>query len=231
MVRRLAMPVFLFAALVLITAAVGVAESRASARDRALLKSVLAGMNTDLGSVQIRDLPAEWRSPGRQGKKLLRVTSDATTPAAKVLDDWYATLIATAYNDQCGQKADHCLAVYEETGVHGGAIGRSGAHRPFGNRRSLSRTIQARFAAHGLRVSSISFQHPDALAPVVTVRSRHPQRAVDALSRFDPFARLATAGSFLRMVDGHGRLFDVEGASGSSSSGWVRPGIRLRNVP
>ncbi|HKD94392.1 MAG TPA: hypothetical protein VKB43_06745 [Gaiellaceae bacterium] len=205
--------------------------STGSSRDRALLTTILAGMKTDLVSVQIRDLPREWRSRARYGKKLLQVTSNATTPAGKVRDQWYATLIATAYNDQCDRKADHCLAVYEETGIGGGAIGRSGAHRPFGSRRSLSRTIRARFAAHGLRVSSISFEHPDALAPAVTVRSRHPQRAVNSLSRSDPFVRLDVAGFFLRMVDGHGRLFDVEGASGHESSGWVRPGLQLRNVP
>jgi hypothetical protein len=222
--------------LVVLAAAIALASSTGAStggsRDRALLRTVLAGMKTDLVSVQIRALPPEWRFRARYGKRLLHVASTATTPAAKVLDEWYATLIATGYDDQCRWKADHCLAVYELTGRGGGAIGGSGAQRPFASRPTLSRLLHTRFTRARLHVSSISFEHPYAFAPIVTVTSRHPQRAVSAYQRAGAlFSRLHIAGSFVRMLDGRGRLFLASGGSGKDAEGWVRPGLRLHNVP
>jgi hypothetical protein len=223
------------AALLLAVVAIAVvgqaSAARGDSRDHALLRSIRAGMKTDLVSVQIKPLARKWQAPSRQGQRMLYFRSAATTPAGKVLDEWYATLIGGVYNDQCGRKADHCLAVYDGN-LGGGGIGRSGARRPFAGRRTLARKIRAAFAGHGLHVSSISFEHPDALAPVVTVMSRHPQQAVDVAGKVE--ARLPyrhVNGLFFQMLDGHGRVFYANGSSAKYSEGWVRPGLRVPNLP
>jgi hypothetical protein len=217
----------LAAATLLVAAA---SASSRSARDQALLASILSGTKTDLVSVRIGNLTPEWRSPARRGNKLLDVKSAATGPAGKVLDEWYAMLIAGAYDDQCGRKADHCLAAYAGN-LDGSAIGRSGARHPYASRRTLSRRIRVRFAAAGLDVSSVSFEHPHAYAPVATVRSRHPQRAVGAFRLAVLFHGLHAEGLFVRMLDARSRVFLAAGGIANHSAAWVRPGLKLPNVP
>jgi hypothetical protein len=192
------------------------------ARDQALLHSVMAGMTTDLTSVRIESLTTDGQSPAQQAKRMLVVGSTAATSPGKVLDDWYGWLIATAYNQRCGAQADHCLARYDANRINGRY-----ARRPFAGRAYLVRQIRAALAAVGLRVSSISFEHPYALAPVVTIRSRNPQRAVYALRRAEaamPWRHVA--GSCIQMLDGHGNVFEVEASAWIQSEGWVRPDLR-----
>src|SRR5205085_4705793 len=136
---------------------------------QALLESVMRGMKTDLTSVRIEPGTASPGSLARPGKYALVVRSAATTTAGQILDDWYGQLIAAGYNQQCGAKADHCLAWYD-TGHEVGRTGCCKARRPFANRAYLARRIRAALASVGLRAASISFEHPNAFAAVVTVR-------------------------------------------------------------
>lgn len=202
-----------------------------TSRDLALLSSIVGGMKTDLVSVQIETTSRAWAGASRHPGQMLVARSAATTTAGKVRDDWYGRIIATAYNHQCAAKADHCLAVYD--GVTGGSrLGGRYAQRPFASRSALSRKIRAAFASAGLRVTSVAFEHPYALAPVVTVRTRHPQRAVYAIRKADvgmPWRH--DAGSFVQMLDGHGRVFYIEAGTWSGSEGWVRPGLHVPGVP
>jgi hypothetical protein len=217
----------------LLVLAVGVAftvtrgGASADARDQALLRSVMAGMKTDLVSVQIEPasstLPGASRHPGQ----MLVIKSAATTNAGKLRDDWYAGLIGAAYNHQCAAKADHCLGWFEGATVAGRLNGRD-ARPPFAGRPDLSQAIRAAFASAGLRVTSITFEHPYALAPLVTVRTSQPQHALAAIRKATagiPWRHVA--GAFVQMLDGHGRVFYVEMDTWSGSTGWVRPGLRV----
>lgn len=194
----------------------------AGSRDQALLASVMRGMKTDLASVHIEPMSKPW-GPTNGPRRILIVKS-ATTKALS-LDDWYGQLIATGYNDQCEAKADHCLAV--ELGPSGGGhIGLSGAKPPYAEPSTLARQIREVFRRAHLRVSSITFEHPNAYAPVVTVRTQHPQRAVYAERVAEVrMPRGHIAGFCIEMLDGRGRIFFITEGTGSYGEGWVRPDL------
>lgn len=198
------------------------------ARDKALLASVLHGMRTDLRTVRLTQLAAGWRKGRPQGTlQLVTTTSVSGKDHARSLRaDWDTLLIAHGYNERCVRNADHCLAVYEGPDDGSGA-GRSGAHKPYWSAHVLARAIRHAFAAAGLRVTSISFEHPHAFAPVVMVRSSHPRRAWNAYWRK---ARLAIVpalrhaeGRLIQMFDAHGRLFYVGAGSGNTGMAWCAP--------
>jgi len=97
------------------------------ARDRALLASVLHGMRTDLQTVRLTQLGAEWRKGRAQGTLELVTTSSVSREAhvASIRADWETLLIAHAYNERCVRDAVHCLSV--AIGPRGGG----GAGRTF----------------------------------------------------------------------------------------------------
>ncbi len=205
----------------------GTAWPKPDARDRALLASVLHGMRTDLRTVRLTQLEREWRK-GRTPGGLELVTTTSVSRKARVASTkagWDSLLIAHAYNERCSRHADHCVAVDSTPNV-GGPAGRSGAHKPFWSAHELAHAIRHAFAAAGLRVTSISFEHPNALAPIITVRSAHPRHAFQA-ERKAWLALLPalrhTEGSFVRIFDSRGRLVFIEAGSGNTGEGWCAP--------
>ncbi len=220
----------LAAAIVAAGCASGTKVGAPSARDHALLESVLAGMKTDLVSVQIADPTKEWGGP-TPARKFLYVTPAASSTTGRIADGWYTTLIAGAYEAQCGRRSADCLLGYSTAGLGGSRMHGTRARLPQRSRRTLAREIRSRFAELGLHVSSIWFQRPYGLAPVVTVSARRPQRAVKAFYTSNPFVRLPIEGFLVRMTDAHGRLFLIDGASSRTNegAGWLRPGLRAPN--
>lgn len=210
-------------ALVLVAAGCG-SSSAGTTRDHALLASVMSGMKTDLASVE---LAPGVRSPAFLPNGLtLVIKSDATTTAGKAVDDWYGRIIARAYNAQCEAKADHCLTSFESN-----MVGRRYVPQPFAGRPNLVAKIRAAFASAGLRVTSITFESPYALAPVITVRTRHPRQAVYAIRKANaamPCCRVA--GSLVEMLDAHGQVFDVETGDLIESTGWMRRGLPMPGI-
>ncbi len=195
------------------------------ARDKALLASVLRGMKTDLRTVQLERLAAEWHKGRQPGTLELVTTSTAgrTAHVRSVRADWDTLLIASAYNERCAKSADHCVAVYQGPRGGGGTAGWSRARRPFWSAHRLARAIRRRFAAVGLRVTSIEFENPYAFAPIITVRSSHPRRASEARVKAEvalaPVLR-HTDGSFVEMFGPRGRLLFVGAGSGNVGEGW-----------
>jgi hypothetical protein len=194
------------------------------ARDKALLASVLHGMKSDLKSVRLTQLTANWRkgrTPG--GLELMTTTSVSRKAiAASTKASWDSLLIAGAYNELCSRHADHCVRVNGTPNV-GGPAGRSGAHRPYWSAHALTRAIRRAFAAAGLRVTSITFEHPNALAPIISVRSPHLAHALGAERKawlaLLPVLR-HTEGSFIEMFGPAGRLIYVGAGSGNTGMGW-----------
>jgi hypothetical protein len=196
------------------------------ARDRALLASILHGMKTELRTVRLTQLPTAWRK-GRSPGTLELVTTGRAPAKAHILSaraGWDSLLIANAYNERCLRHADHCVAVYSAPGIGAGGVGRSGAIPPFWSAHALAGAIRSRFAANGLSVTSIAFEHPNALAPIITVRSSHLARAFTAVTR----ARLAlwptflrhTEGSFIEMFGSRGQLIYIGAGSGNTGTAW-----------
>ena len=232
MVRALFLGCALLATVALASSAAGgkaAAWPRPDARDRSLLASVLHGMDTNLNSVRLTRLGPEWRKGRRHGTLELVTTASVSRKAhvASIRADWDTLLIAHGYNERCVRHAAHCLSV--AIGPRGGGgEGRSGARRPFWSAHALAHAIRSRFAAAGLRVTSIAFEHPHAFAPVVTVRSSHPRRAYKA-ERKAWVALLPTLrhseGSFVKMFSTRGRLFFVSSGSGNTGEGWCAPSL------
>lgn len=195
------------------------------ARDKALLASILHGMRTDLRTVQLTQLPAAWRTERRQGTLQLVTTGPAPGKAhiQSTRAGWDTLLIAHAYTERCFRHADHCVAVYSGPAIGGGGSGRSGAHRPFWSAHALSHAIRRAFGAAGLSVTSIAFEHPNALAPIITVRSSRLSHALEA-ERKAWLALLPalrhTEGSFVQMFGPHGHLLFVQAGSGNTGMGW-----------
>jgi len=196
-------------------------------RDKALLASVLHGMKTGLQTVRLERLEAQWHKGRPQGTlQLVTTTSDSRKDTARsTREDWDTLLIAHGYNERCVRAAVHCIAA--DIGPSGGGVaGRSGAKRPFWSARHLAQVIRRQFAAAGLRVTSIAFEHPNAFAPIVTVRSSHPRRAYKA-ERSTWVALLPalrhTEGWFVQMFDARGRVFYVGAGSGNTGEGWCAP--------
>jgi len=205
----------------------GTAWPQPSARDKALLVSVLHGMKTDLRTVRLTQLTSLWREEKRRGTvELVTTTSVKRTAHARAIRaDWDTLLIAHAYNERCVHGADHCLAVYRGPSGGGGA-GRSGALRPLWSAHDLAQAIRQQFAAAKLHVTSIAFEHPHAFAPIVTVRSAHPVRALAAERK--AWVALLPAlrhseGDFVQMLDRHGHVFYVGAGSGNTGEGWCAP--------
>ena len=205
----------------------GTAWPQPDARDRALLASVLHGMSTDLRTVRLTQLAAEWRKGRSQGTLELVTTTSVSRKARvrSVRADWDTLLIAHAYNERCVRGADHCVAVYRGPNGGGGA-GRSGVRRPLWSAHALAHAIRRGFAAAGLRVTSIAFEHPYAFAPIVTVRSSHPRRAWKA-ERTAVVALLPalrhSEGRFVQMFDARGHVFYLAAGSGNTGEGWCAP--------
>jgi hypothetical protein len=200
--------------------------------DRALLSSVLGGMKTDLVSVRIGEPAKEWGGPTARHLQFLYVTPASTKPQREsVTDDWYTTLIAAAYQAQCSRRSANCLLGFQTEGIEGSRMKATRARPPKVSSRTLAREIRSRFANLGLRVTSLSFERPYGLAPVVTVTSSRPQRATTAFYRSSPFLHLPIEGFLVRMVDGHGSTFLIDGASlrTKEGSGWTRPDLRVPN--
>ena len=229
MIRSLALGLVLATAFGVAGAASGGGAGwpRPDARDRALLASVLHGTKTDLRAVRLTQLGTEWRKGRPKGTLELVATTSVSRKAhvASIRADWDTLLIAHAYNERCVQDADHCAAVYRGPSGGGGA-GRSGARRPFWSAHALAHAIRSHFAAAGLRVASIAFEHPYAFAPIVIVRSSHPGRARTA--ERNAWVALLPAlrhseGSFVEMFSTRGRLFFVSAGSGNTGVGWCAP--------
>lgn len=201
--------------------ATGCGSSAGSARDKALLASVMSGMNTDLASVELAPDPS---APAyRHGLKLVIRSDAARGTAGEVIDDWYGRLIAMGYNAHCEKKADHCV-----TSFGGSAVYTRNLPHPFAVRRDLSRKVRAAFASAGLQVTSISFERPYGLAPFVTVRTRSSRQAVDEMR--DAFAALlrcpSIAGFLIHMLDEHGQVFGVAAADPiNRREVWTRRGL------
>src|SRR5438045_4383121 len=100
-----------------------------------------------------------------------------------------------------------CLVGYEIEGISGSRMHDAGTPPPRVSTRTLAREIRSRFAKARLHVTSISFERPYGLAPVVTVQSPRPQRAVTAYYKSSPFIRLPIDGLLVKMVDDSGRVF------------------------
>jgi hypothetical protein len=200
--------------------------------DHALLSSILGGMKTDLVSVRIGEPAQEWGGPTAGHLKFLYVKPAKTEPPGRsVTDDWYTTLIAGAYQAQCGSRRADCLLGFTTEGSEGSRLEATRARLPAVSRPTLAREIRSRFRKDGLRVTSLSFERPYGLAPVVTVTSSRPQRATTAFYRSSPFLHLPIEGFLVRMVDGRGRTFLVDGGSfrTKQGSGWTRPDLRVPN--
>lgn len=223
--RRLPFVVALAVVLVLPGSAAGASK----ARDRALLASVLRGMRTDLSSVRIGKAPSVWGA--RHGQRFLTVIPGTTTDPGRVADDWYAMLIAGAYQAQCGKWTAHCLVAWEVKGIGGSRAQATRKPPAKVNAYKLAQTIRARFARQGLHVSSVSYERPYGLAPIVTVTSRHPQRAVTAFYTSAPLSRLPIEGFLVRMVDRRDRVFLADGGSLRivQGTGWTRRGLKVPN--
>jgi hypothetical protein len=204
------------------------------ARDRALLASVLHGMTTDLRTVRLTQLDAMWRKGRAQGTLELVTTASVSRNAhvASIRADWDTLLIAHAYNERCVRGADHCVSVDRGPNGGGGA-GRSGAKRPLWSADHLAHAIRRQFAAAGLRVTSIGFEHPYAFAPIITVRTAHPRRASTA--RVKAEVALGTAfrhseGSFVEILGPGGRLLFVGAGSGNTGMGWCAPVLKCPSL-
>jgi hypothetical protein len=203
---------------------------RPDARDKALLASVLHGMRTDLRTVRLTQLAPEWRK-GRTPGGLELVTTTSVSPTATVASTkagWDSLLIAHAYNERCFRHADHCVRIDGTPKVDGPA-GRSGVRKPFWDAHAVAHAIRHAFTAAGLHVTSIAFEHPNAFAPIITVRSSHPRQAWNAFSQkarraLSPVVR-HTEGVFIQMFDAHGRLFFVSAGSGSTGQAWCAPAL------
>jgi hypothetical protein len=106
----------------------------------------------------------------------------------------------------------------------GSGAGRSGVQRPLWGAHAVAHAIRHRFrfALAKLRITSIAFEHPYALAPVVTMRSSHPRLAYKAWVAAWPELRHSD-GSFVQMFDAHGRVFFVSAGSGNTGEGWCAP--------
>ena len=209
----------------------GTAWPQPDARDRALLASVLHGMRTDLHTVRLTQLGTEWRKGRAQGTLELVTTGPVSDKAhlrwTRV--GWDTLLIAHAFNERCIRNADHCLAVYRgPTG--GGGAGRSAVHRPFWSAHRLAHAIRSRFTAAGLRVTSIEFEHPNALAPIITLRSPYLRRRALQAEKTAMLALLPafrhTEGRFVAMFGPQGRLLLIESGSGNTGEGWCAPVIK-----
>jgi hypothetical protein len=202
-----------------------------SGPDHALLSSIVSGMKTDLVSVRIGTPKAEWGRPASRRLKFLYVTPRTTRSPQSVAEDWYTTLIAGAYEAQCGRRSADCLLGYSTQGIEGSRMHATRIGPPRVNGRTLARQIRSRFEQSGLHVTSVTFERPYGLAPVVTVISDQPQRAVTAFYRASPFLRLPVEGFLVRMVDRRGRLFLIDGGSfrTKEGSGWTRPDLRVPN--
>ena len=184
-------------------------------------------MRTDLKTVRLTQLDAQWRK-GRRPRALELVTTTSVSREEHVRSiraDWDSLLIAHAYNERCVKEAAHCVAVYIGPSGGGGA-GVSEARRPFWSARALAHAIRHRFAAVGLRVTAVSFEHPHALAPVVTLRSANPRRALGA-ERMAWVALVPalrhSEGSFVEILDARGRPVFIEAGSGNTGEGWCAP--------
>jgi hypothetical protein len=197
--------------------------------DHALLSSVLGGMKTNLVSVRIGEPTKEWGGPSGHLQFLYVKPANTKPPRSSITEDWYTTLIAGAYQAQCGRRSANCLVGFQTDGIEGSRLQATRAPLPHVSSRALGREIRARFAKQGLRVTSISFERPYGLAPVVTVTSSRPQRATTAFYRSSPFLDLPIEGFLVRMVDGSGRTFLIDASSlrTKEGSGWTRPGLKV----
>jgi len=203
----------------------GAAWPQPNPRDQALLTSILHGMKTELRTVRLTQMSHQWRK-GRHYGTLELVTTGPAPPKAHIQSTragWDTLLIAHAYTERCFRHADHCVAVYSGPTVGGGGSGRSGAHRPFWSAHALGQATRRAFAGAGLRVISIAFEHPNALAPIITVRSPHlrgaRQSEMKAWLALLPALR-HTEGSFVEMLGPHGRLIYVGAGSGNTGMAW-----------
>lgn len=230
---RLVGIVLVLAAAVLLAGCGGTTKVEApNGPDHALLSSILGGMKTDLVSVRIGKARPEWGQTAGH-LQFLYVTPAAAKSPHSIADDWYANLIAGAYEAQCGRRSADCLVGYSMQGSGGSRIEAARTRPPRVSSRTLAHEIRSHFAKVGLRVSSLSFERPYGLAPVVTVSSSRPQRAVTAFYGSSLFLHLPIDGFLVRMVDGRGRVFLIDGGSfrTKEGSGWTRPGLRVPNVP
>ena len=233
MVRSLALAGALTAAFAVVGGASGGGAGwpQPDARDKALLASILQGMKADLRTVRLTQLDSMWRDEKRRGKLELVTTTSVGRKAhvRSIRADWDTLLIAHAYNERCIRKADHCVAVYSgPTG--GGGAGRSAVHRPFWSAHRLAHAIRSRFTAAGLRVTSIEFEHPNALAPIITLRSPYLRRRALQAEKTAMLALLPafrhTEGRFVAMFGPQGRLLLIESGSGNTGEGWCAPVIK-----
>ena len=214
----------------------GVAKiSAPNSRDVALLSSVVGGMKADFASVRIGAPGPDW-GPAH-GRKFLYLTPARMKSPELVAADWYATLIAGAYEARCRERRADCLwgvDFVNPGGSEGQLLTWSLRRYARANVHTVARTLRSRFANAGLHISAIAFERPYGLAPVVTVTSDHPERAVTAYDGSDGplLARLPIDGFLVRMVDGRGRLFMIaaDESRGYGGSGWMRPGLKLPGV-
>lgn len=200
-----------------------------SGPDHSLLSSIVGGMKTDLVSVRIGEPKAEWGAS--RHLKFLYVEPTTSSSPNSIAEDWYTTLIAGAYQAQCKRRNANCLLGFSTGGIGGSRMEATGIGPLLTSSRVLAREVRSRFAKLGLHVASISFQRPYGLAPVVTVTSDRPQHAVRVFYRSSLFLHLPIEGFLVRMVDGDGRLFLIDGSSSRTKEGegWTQPGLRVPN--
>jgi hypothetical protein len=231
--RSLVLVGALVAAIALAGGAAGSGTERAKpdARDRALLASILSGMTTDLQDVRLTQLPAKGWCCVKDQLMLQASVGSKPDPPERMFDAWYSTLIAGAYNDLCKREADHCVAAYRTPRVGRswfGNPGGNGARPPYTGPQTLTRKIRAAFARVGIHGVLVGFEHPSALAPVITAQTRHVQRTANAVLRL--FPRLPSrhvAGRIVKVLDAHGRTVFVESHSAGTTMVWADPTIRL----
>lgn len=231
-IRRLA----LGCALLAVTAFAGTAAGgraawpKPDARDKALLARVLHGMRTDLKTVRLTRLEAEWHRGRTPGTLELQTTTAVrrTDHVRSIRADWETLLIAHGYDERCKSVADHCLGIAIGPKGGGGA-GVSHARSPFWSRRALAGSIRRQFAAHGLKVMSIAFEHPNGFASIITVSSSHINGARAAENNAWVAAMPAlrhSEGTFVVMYGPHGRLLLVSAGSGNDGVGWCAPVLK-----
>jgi hypothetical protein len=217
----------------------GASASPNAPKDNSLPASVLKGMNTNLVSVTVGPPPSDY--PSAEGSTWLYVTHDAgQTPADNAQDAWYTYLIAGAYGAQCADQGADCLAGYSFTGADGqgeddgvGRLVMRSMPVASGTQAELSASIEAGFGAQGIRTSSIAFEQPYGLAPVVEIRSEAPQKTVDSLNSGIVFQGLGIDGFLVRIVDSTGKTVYVDDAAERAQAGqaWVAPSLNVPNTP
>ncbi len=196
-------------------------------------------MSTNLVSVTIGPPSPDFSE--KEGPQWLYVTHKAgQTPAENAEDAWYAYLIAGAYGTQCSAKGADCLAGYTVESSDGpqeddgeGQLVMQSVLMKSASPEEVSSSIEANLAAEGITPSSISFEKPLGLAPIVEIQSSDPQATVTALNTSSVFNGLGLDGFLVRITDRKGSVVYIEDGAFRSQAGqgWVQPGLKVPNIP